>query len=77
MANTHFRDLFMMKKLGITQQIYIDSLILTVDNKAVQFMQTYDPDKLDNYFKTEINKLTKEINKMGVIENIDYKVEVI
>jgi hypothetical protein len=73
---TSIFDRVRMRTLGVSQELKGDSLYITMVNRATKTMETYMPEKLGEYFKDNISRLTQEINKFGVRENVDYIVEV-
>lgn len=74
---TPLRYRIVMKLNHVRQELKQDKLYITWEGQKIRDMELYFKDDLDKYFKQEIGKLTIEINKMGVVENLDYRVEVI
>jgi cell fate (sporulation/competence/biofilm development) regulator YmcA (YheA/YmcA/DUF963 family) len=75
--STSLVDKFRMKMMGITQEVVGNNVCIVISNTATTTLKTYAPEKLDKYITQNICKLTKEINKLGVVQNIDYSIEVL
>jgi hypothetical protein len=72
---TTIKDRIYMRSLGIRQVKQDYGLSLEIGNKATELMELYDPENFRTYVSENIINLVTEIEKMGIKEDIDFKVE--
>jgi len=77
LKTTPARYRIVMRLNGIKQELLNNNLLITMDNKHIDALQLYFPEKLEAFLEEEIIKLSNSVAKMGIIEGIDYKIGVL
>ena len=73
---TRWRDIFIMKRLGVTQELKGDLLVLKY-NLMPSWDSYYEQPNYKNFFQQKKPGLINSMAKMGIEENIDYTIEVV
>ena len=64
-----------LKTKGIIQTLQGDILILEFQDRRIKFIAKRMPEQLITLLDAKKSNLTDEMSKLGIMENIDYKIE--
>jgi len=64
-----------LKTKGIIQTLQGDILILEFQDRRIKFIAKRMPEQLITLLDAKKSNLTDEMSKLGIVENIDYKIE--
>lgn len=73
-SSTRFMDKVHMRTLGIKQAMVKDILVINLDNAATRIIEQTQPWRLNNMLKDSKEKLTKDMDKLGIVEDVDYEI---
>jgi hypothetical protein len=64
-----------LKTKGIIQTLQGEILILDFQDRRIKFIAKRMPEQLITLLDAKKSNLTDEMSKLGIVENIDYKIE--
>lgn len=72
--STRLRDQIYMKTLGIKQALVKDILVINIDNASIRLIEQTQPWRMKEFLDKSIEKLTKEMDKLNIQNEIDYEI---